>query len=157
MDFVFPVKRGLHDTTHKNSRFCVGGSVLIPVKAHNTPPVPQPPTPTPEQQYIAQIDKANVALNAYLQLPCDSKPEDIKAVIAELTAQVTGLKDAYNGLPKGQDFAVQTRETELILGFVQLENTYVPIEVRACEPPEPATPDSTPVPAPVADERNLKS
>jgi hypothetical protein len=59
---------------------------------------------------MAQVDKANDALDKYLTLPCASEPKDIKAVSANLTAEMNNLRVAYQNLPSGQDNLVQARE-----------------------------------------------
>lgn len=122
------------------------GSVLVLIKGSQS----TAPPPTPEQQYMIQVDKSNAALDKYLKLPCESDPKDIKAVSTELSTQMGNLETAYQNLPSNQDILVQSRETELFIGYIELVNKYVPAKIHACmgdKDKDNSTPNPAPVPA----------
>jgi hypothetical protein len=83
---------------------------------------------------MAQIDKVNVALDNYMNLPCDSDPT---VVATALNVEIGNLEEAYSNLPSGQDSLVQNREDELYVGFVEVANSRVSLKLKTCAPPPP--------------------
>lgn len=125
---------------------------LVPIEAtqseNASPPTPPAATvkPITPDQYLAQVDKSNAALDKFLKLPCDDK--GIPDAAQDLMTQMVNLKDAYAGLPDtGQDVLVQDRESELYVGFIDLANSYIKEKQETCSPTTKPDDDQTPEPA----------
>lgn len=124
-------------------------ALLLPLEATQTPAPTPAPKPMSEQQFIAQIDKSNVAMDKFLRLPCDDK--GIPDAAQDLLTQINNLKEAYKNISNtGQDTLVQTRETELYIGFIELADSYIPEKRQGCAPAD--KPDSDPSPPIIPDD-----
>ena len=106
----------------------LGVVLLVPIEGAQEKSPPKATEVTPEQ-FMAQVDKSNAALDKYAKLPCDNKDE---TVINDLVTQIGNLKIAYKNTPNGQDASIQLRETELFLGFLEVATSYTSSKNSIC-------------------------
>jgi hypothetical protein len=76
------------------------------------------PTETFDQKYMAQVEKANVALQKYANTSCTSA--EFNKASDNLIKEADALEVLYKGIPDDEDDVLQSKQIEIEIGFVKL-------------------------------------